>query len=92
MEDGSYVCYKQSFDEALTQVKYFVSGNSINLSKVDQERKLDEILAKKAPTNQDALEAVVGLVIQIDAEEDEEEEGGNPCLLSRFIVINSFFF
>ena len=92
LEDATYVCYKQGFNKALTEVKHFSSGTSIDLSRVDQEMKLDEILVEGAPTNQDTPEAAMGPIIQINGEEDEEEEGGNPRSLPRLVVINSFFF
>ena len=63
-------------------MKYFAIGNLINLSRVDQERKLDEILVKEVPTNQDAQKVATGSVIQLKMKEDEEEEGANPCSLS----------
>ena len=78
LEDAAYICYEQGFDEALAQVKYFASENLIDLSRVNQERKLYEIQAKEALTNQDAPKVVVGPVIYIGAEEDEEEEGETP--------------
>ena len=44
----------KGFDEALAQVKHFASGALIDLSKVDREKKLDEILATDALTSQGA--------------------------------------
>ena len=43
--DMGYVYYEQSFDEALTQVQNFAREVSIDLLKVNRERKLEEILA-----------------------------------------------
>ena len=77
LKDAVYMCYEQEFNEALTQVKHFASGTPIDLSNIDQERKLAEILAKEVPTNGDVQEMVTGLIIQLG-----EEKGGNPCLLS----------
>ena len=91
-EDAAYVCYEQGFDEALAQVKHFTSETPIDLSRVDRERKLDEIMAERAPTNQDALELVVGLIIQIGMEEDKDEEGGNPYSLLRSVIIFLFLY
>ena len=76
LEDAAYICYKQGFDEALTQVKHFANGSMVDLSRVDQERKLDEILVKEAPTDRNAQEVPPGMTVRIGAEE-EEEEGGN---------------
>ena len=69
--------YEQGFNEGPAQVKHFASGNLIDLSRVGREKKLNEILVVGAPTNQDAPEVAVVLIIQIGVEE-EEEEGGNP--------------
>ena len=58
-------------------MKHFSNGIPINLSKVHRERKLVKIQAKEVPTNQNTQEVVVGLVIQL-REEKEEEEGETP--------------
>ena len=63
LKDVAYVCYEQGFDEALAQVKHFANKTPIDLSRVDQERKLEEILVKGALTNQDASEAAMGPII-----------------------------
>ena len=60
-------------------MKYFSNRSTVDLSKVDRERKLADILAKEALTNRNIQEMVVGVTVQLGAE-DEEEEGGNPCL------------
>ena len=54
-------------------MKHFASGNLIDLSKVDWEKKFEEIRVEGALTNQDVPEAAVGPIIQIGAKEDEEE-------------------
>ena len=51
LEDVAYVGYEQGFNEDLTQVKHFSSGSMIDLSRVDWERKLTEILVEEAPTD-----------------------------------------
>ena len=51
LEDATYVCYEQGFDKAFAQVKHFANRTPIDLSRVAQERKLDEILVEKPPTN-----------------------------------------
>ena len=63
LEDVAYVCYEQGFNETLAQVKYFSSGNSIDLSRVDRERKLAEILVEEALTDRNAQEVVVGSIV-----------------------------
>ena len=44
-------------------MKHFTSGNLIDLSRVDWERKLVEILAEKVPTDHDAQEVVTGSIV-----------------------------
>ena len=50
----------------------------IDLSRVDWEKKLDKILVEGALDNLDAPRATTCSIIQIDAEKEEVEEGGNP--------------
>ena len=52
-------------------MKHFAIGSPINLSRVDQERKLSEILAKEAPTDRDAPKVAIGVIVQIEAEEEK---------------------
>ena len=58
--DPAYACYEQGFNEALAQVSHFARGAPIDLSKVDQEKKLDEILAAEATSNQGVQTMGVG--------------------------------
>ena len=74
LRDAAYACYEQGFDKTLAQVKHFAKGALVDLSKVDQERKLDEILAVDAPTSQGVLVMVVGHWTLFKVK--EEEEGG----------------
>ena len=89
LEDIAYVCYEQGFDEAFAQVKHFTNESAVDLSKVNQERKHVEILAKEARTNCNVQEVAVDANIQFRVKE-EEEERGNPHLL--FWSILSFVF
>ena len=88
-EDAAYLCYEQGFDEALAQVKHFARESMINLSKVDWERKLEEMLAEGASTNRHVQEAPAGMTMRVRVK--EEEEGWNPHLprlvLSIIIII-----
>ena len=63
LEDATYVCYEQGFDEALAQVKHLANGNLIDISRVNWERKFVEILAEEAPINRDAQQVVAGSII-----------------------------
>ena len=51
----------------------------VNLSKVDQERKLAKIMVEEALTDHNAQEVAVRITVWLGVEE-EKEEGGNPCL------------
>ena len=62
-------------------MKHFVSRSMVNLSRVDQEKNLDEILVEKAPTDCNAQKALVGTTVQIGVEEQEEEEVKPPFIL-----------
>ena len=79
LEDATYICYEQGFDKALVQVKHFASGSMVDLSRVDQERKLADILAEEVPTDHNVQEVATRAIVQLGVEE-EEEEGGNPRL------------
>ena len=47
LEDAGYAIFKEGFDEAIAKVKYFNNDVLIKFSKVDQEKKLDEILGQQ---------------------------------------------
>ena len=70
--DAAYAYYEQGFDKALTQVRHFARGTPVNLSKVDREKKLSEILAIKAMSSQVARAAVGGEETPIGVNEEEE--------------------
>ena len=91
LEDASYVCYEQGFDEALTQVKHFASGSTVYLSRVDRERKLAKILAKEAPTDRNVQEVVVGATMQLGTKEEEAEGGKPPFTLIYLKFCFSYF-
>ena len=49
--DATYAYYEQGFDEALAQVRHFAKGTPVDLSKVNHEKKLGEILAVKVTSS-----------------------------------------
>ena len=63
LKDAAYLCYEQGFDETLTQVKHFASGSLVDLSRVDREKKLEEILVKEASTDHNTQEAPAGMTV-----------------------------
>ena len=65
------------FDKALAQVKHFASGSMVDLSRVDREKKLEEILVNEAPIDRNAQEAHARMTVQIEVE-DEKEGGEAP--------------
>ena len=76
LADAAYACYEDGFDEALAQVKHFAAGGSIDLSKVDREKKLEDILAAEAAGSQGGRAAEGSEKSPIGVEEEEEEEEG----------------
>ena len=51
LEDATYLYYEQGFDEALAQVKYFAGESSVDLSRIDREKKLQEMLVERVSTD-----------------------------------------
>ena len=49
LEGVGNILFKEGFDVAIVHVKHFNRGSLIKFSKVDQERKLQEILAQGTP-------------------------------------------
>ena len=70
-------------------MKHFISGSTIDLSKMDRERKLAEILVEEAPADRNAQELAAEVIVHLEVE--EEEEGGN-FYLPRFILSYIIFF
>ena len=57
LKDVGYVMFEKSSDKAIAQVKHFNGESLIAILKVDQVRKLEEILAQEAPIEQDKPES-----------------------------------
>ena len=92
LENAAYLYYKQGFDETFAQVKHFVGESMVNLSKVDWERKLEEMLVKRASINRLVQEVPVGTAVRVMLEEEEEEEGETPIYPNLSWVVPFFFF
>ena len=54
LEDVGYAMFKSGFNESIAKVKHFNSGALINFSKVNRERRLQEMLVEGASVNQEA--------------------------------------
>ena len=64
----------------------------VDLSKVDREKKLEEILTEGALTDCNAQETPTGLAVQIAVEEEEEEEGMKPPFILIYLELYIYIY
>ena len=64
----------------------------VDLSKVVREKKLEEILAKEAPTNHNTQETPVGIIVQVTVEEEKEEEGVKPPFIPIYLELYIYIY
>ena len=72
LRDATYAYYEQRFDKVIAQVRHFAKGTPVDLSKVDHEKKLSEILTVEATSSQVARAAMGGKESSIGIDKEEE--------------------